>query len=820
MKSQILITLVACLALGSGTQCLQARVIAKPLTGANDPADSCGSGSGGGSPSHGTAPGGRDVVTGMLLMGAANAAGAPVSCGTCGSGSGGGSSRPTGGGDGSGGGGASCCPGDDDNNGSGSGASTSPQDTGYTDVYVTGMPVWEVSEPYMNLWLYDEPLGYQPSLGPRLSFRLAYKQRGAPLVASNIYSIGTNWTCSWLSYVEDDVSGSQAILTTKSGGQITYAPPNGSAMEYYTHTTLQRQTSGSSLTGFVRSFPSGATDYYQSIPSSNVRLPNGHTPVFLTARTDPSGRTNLLFTYAEQLVNSTWRYRLTSVTDADGRVTSLSYTNSNPALITGVADPFGRSAILRYDSTGRLTNVTDTASLSSSLQYDSQNWITNLATPYGLTTFQHVDNGFTNSDGSFNTNIVRSIRVVDAAGGTNIYILRNYCSFVATPPVPNISGPLFDYSAVSYRDSFHWGPRQAAGLPLTMTNYSASDYLKARLRHWLYATTNYTGGTLISQTISLQVDPSPDGVNQGQATWYSYDGMGYASYEGTNSLPAFVGRVLPDTTTWYADYQRDAWGRATNVIGTYSAGYDLTVQARTRQYVYNGPDLVRVIGPQGETLGGYGYTNHLPLRATNAVGDVTFYTWDPQERLTSIKTPAGLTRTNIYYASGAYTNFVQTAIDLEINRTNSFAYTNDLVYTHTDERGLTTTNLYDNLNRLTNAANPLGAISYIYNNLDLVRVVDRMGFTTSFAYDAVRRATAETNALGRATLYYYCACGALDYIQDAAGNYTHFTYDNAGRRIQTAYPDGYTVNYNYDVLGELTNTTDSAGVSATNWFNN
>ena len=143
------------------------------------------------------------------------------------------------------------------------------------------------------------------------------------------------------------------------------------------------------------------------------------------------------------------------------------------------------------------------------------------------------------------------------------------------------------------------------------------------------------------------------------------------------------------------------------------------------------------------------------------------------------------------------------------------------MYTHTDERGLTTTNLYDSLNRLTNSANPLGAISYVYNKLDLVQVVDRMGFTTSFAYDAVRRRTAETNALGRATLYNYCSCGALDSIQDAAGNFTYFTYDNAGR----LHPDRlsrrlYHTNFNYDLLGELTNTTDSAGVSITNWFNN
>ena len=42
-----------------------------------------------------------------------------------------------------------------------------------------GMPVWRVSEPYMNLWVDDEPLGYQPSRGPRVSFKLSDTQRAA-----------------------------------------------------------------------------------------------------------------------------------------------------------------------------------------------------------------------------------------------------------------------------------------------------------------------------------------------------------------------------------------------------------------------------------------------------------------------------------------------------------------------------------------------------------------------------------------------------------------------------------------------------------------
>ena len=41
----------------------------------------------------------------------------------------------------------------------------------------TGLVTWSVSEPYVNLWLGDEPVGYTTSLGQHIGFQLFYKQR-------------------------------------------------------------------------------------------------------------------------------------------------------------------------------------------------------------------------------------------------------------------------------------------------------------------------------------------------------------------------------------------------------------------------------------------------------------------------------------------------------------------------------------------------------------------------------------------------------------------------------------------------------------------
>src|SRR5207248_6460981 len=64
-----------------------------------------------------------------------------------------------------------------------------------------GMPTWWVSEPYINLRMEDEPLGYQPAHGARVAFRLSYRQRGAVLEDPAVFGVGINWSCSFRAYV-------------------------------------------------------------------------------------------------------------------------------------------------------------------------------------------------------------------------------------------------------------------------------------------------------------------------------------------------------------------------------------------------------------------------------------------------------------------------------------------------------------------------------------------------------------------------------------------------------------------------------------------
>src|SRR6266702_639265 len=84
--------------------------------------------------------------------------------------------------------------------GTAQGALVAPR--GATRSLQTTGTVWGVSEPYLALWFDDEPLGYQPALGPRVSLALAWKQRETTMGSDPaIFGFGPNWNFSWISYV-------------------------------------------------------------------------------------------------------------------------------------------------------------------------------------------------------------------------------------------------------------------------------------------------------------------------------------------------------------------------------------------------------------------------------------------------------------------------------------------------------------------------------------------------------------------------------------------------------------------------------------------
>jgi hypothetical protein len=99
--------------------------------------------------------------------------------------------------------------------------------------------MWEVSEPYISVWLYDEPIYYRSGLGYPVSFKLAYKQRETRQAPAGLFSLGKMWDCSWLTYVIDDGSGMAATLVLPGGGEQDYTP-DGQTHEFFSGRVMQR----------------------------------------------------------------------------------------------------------------------------------------------------------------------------------------------------------------------------------------------------------------------------------------------------------------------------------------------------------------------------------------------------------------------------------------------------------------------------------------------------------------------------------------------------------------------------------------------------
>lgn len=743
---------------------------------------------------------------------------------------------------------------------------------------IGAMPTWSVMEPWCNLIVQDEPLAYQPSKGPRMSFKYYYWSNGLEFdnwsywyywPGDAVFGISRNWTFSWFSYVVDGdwnqngpVSGVE--LYAPDGGMRDYTNFDGTVPQFSSNTRMLIDTNSSGDTlGYTLIYPSGAEDVY-----TNYYNPSGLATYFLSKQIDKTGQSTT-FIYTNDADGD---FLLLYVIDADGNTNMLTYTNvvgqdenGDPDTIarnvlSTIKDPFGHVVHFSYDTNynvdyydgiANLTNVTDPSGLSSFFGYDQtygdngSYQLTRMSTPYGTTMFyqsnfnQNADNPMTivtEPNDSHQMFLFIGGDALDntpnkyAAAIPTVYTDPHYVptnrpndwngsNTLDNPDWnnPGTNGSLGD--KMQWANSFYWDRQQFANLSSAFQStwdpnqMKTNDFNLARLRHW-----NETTDNGIMNNLSMERDPSPDdGYTLGEMTWYDYPNKPDYYYEGSADTPTMKIKVLPDGTEWYQINELDQWNNATNVISTYS--FNGMVLTRANSYVYstNGQDLLRSIRADGVTNASYGYnTNHQVLFMTNALGEVTSYLYNGYEQMISITQPNGQVTTNLYGSDGHLAEQIVVGIS-----TNYYTWTNDLVYSHTDERGLIVTNSWDAVNRLTNALYPDGtSVSYIYSNLDLIQVIDRMGYTTSYTYDPIRERTSITDGNGHTTYYGYCQCGALYSITDALNNVTYFIHDDQGNLIQAFYPDGYSISNSYNLLRQLVSTTDSSGMTVNNWYNN
>jgi hypothetical protein len=180
-----------------------------------------------------------------------------------------------------------------------------------------------------------------------------------------------------------------------------------------------------------------------------------------------------------------------------------------------------------------------------------------------------------------------------------------------------------------------------------------------RLRHWLLEPGLFPGyDGHLSKVLSVERDPSPDGVTSGQVTWYDYAGKRVPEEMGTNSLPSFVAQVLPDGTTHFDQLTRNSFSKPTAVVSTWTQS-DGSVGIRTNSFAYSsdGIDLIKWINPLSLQVSSNLYNSvHQVATNYNALNEMTVYKYDSLHRLTNTAYASGLVVSNAYHGADSNTN--------------------------------------------------------------------------------------------------------------------------------------------------------------------
>lgn len=638
-----------------------------------------------------------------------------------------------------------------------------------------GMAVSGVHLMLVSLNLTDEPVGYSPPVGPPVKFVVRYNQRDAYQPATFTYpNFGPKWTSDWISYITDNPQSPAADVNyyIRGGGTRTFSGFSTNTQTYAFEQNDQTRLTRLGPAHYEMTSGDGSKLVFNQ---SNGAI--GTTrKVFLTQIVDPFGNA--------VTINYDGSLRITTITDAIGQVTTLSYSNATDLYkITRVTDPFGRFASFDYDPLGRLTNITDVIGLTSQFRYEgSSDFVNALITPYGTNTFLRGEAGTTRwlethyPDGSRDR--------VEFNQNTNGIAFSN-----ALARVPQ--GMDVYNRWLHGRNTFYWSRTACA------TAYG--DYSKAKIYHWLHeADLTVCSGILESTKEALE-----------ERVWYDYAGQSSAGFVGSTDQPRHVGRVLDDGTTQLYTQHYNQFGHLTNSIDPLG---------RTFSYVYstNGIDLLEVRmtrAGKNELLSRMTYNaQHLPLTSVDAAGQTNTYTYNARGQLLSETNPKNETTTYTYDTNGYLI-----AVDGPLPGTNDVTTATYDAFgrmrTKTDVSGYTVTFDYDALDRLTRITYPDATFDQItYHRLQPSVLQDRAGRQTLLEYNAVGEMSKRTDPLGRVTQFQWCRCGDIKSLTDPMGRTTSWHTDVQGRLSAKEYGDGSRMTYKYeDATSRLREIIDEKG---------
>lgn len=452
-------------------------------------------------------------------------------------------------------------------------------------------------------------------------------------------------------------------------------------------------------------------------------------------------------------------------------------------------DPYGRVFTMGTD--GTLQSIQD---LNDNTLTFSANGITS-------STGLHVD--FVRTNGR-----ITSISVLENAGDPPLVYNYGYSGSgdLTSVTLPETAEPIQYFYSATFPHLF-----ERAEDPLNHSVATTSYDTNGRLQSVTDAVghvTNYT----YDLTNRLTTVTDVDAVNGNAVTTTQFDAAGYVlretdalghatayTYDAnhnvlTETQEMGVGTADDETTT----YTYDANGHRTSVTN------DLGQQMVAVTYnQYGGPATINDILGNAYTVG-YTPDTFMPTTVTDALGTVGGYTWNANGNPLTRTDASGAVMDYTYDAYGNVTSET-THPSPGVNYVTSYQY--DLLgrpTLMTDPRGVVTQYTYDALGRLRSMTEAVG-----------VSGVQR---TTSFEYDAVGNRTRVTDSLSHVTEYFYDAANRLEEVHYPDGTEQHYGYDWRGNVVLESFYDENNVlvqrtRYEYDLAGRQTEVIVADGMT-------
>ena len=562
--------------------------------------------------------------------------------------------------------------------------------------------------------------------------------------------------------------------------------------------------------------------------------------------------------------------QLLSIATPAGLTQALTYSNGStppsiapqPGLLIGVADTFGRTLQLTYDSAARLATVTDPAGGAYGYQYDSGGRLAQVTYPdqkqrtyvYENTTFPFLLTGIVDENGvrfaSYAYDGAGHAQSTQHAGGAGLYTLSvstTSSPLARTVSVTDSRGILFnnDYSVAG--GTFKRWRRYCSNCGTTMQEDSTFDangnvasyidFNRNRTNYTFDLTRNLESvrvegltaagaATSATRTISTQWHTTyrlPSRIAEPtRITTYTYDAAGNLltkSIQATTDANGSQGFSAPTQgapQVW--TYTYGSYGRIATIDGPRTDANDVTTYS---YYADNAActgcrgQIQTITNALNQTTSFGNYDgNGRPTQITDTNGVITTLTYSPRgwiaSRTINVGQPSAETTTYTYDNAGQLTkvtlpdgSWLAYLYD-DAHRLTEISDSVDNVIQYTlDAMGnRIKEDIYDPQDALRRTQ------SRVYETLNRLQQSiggsDPAHQVTQYSYDANGNLLTILDALARSTGQQYDARNRLAQVTDPANGITAYAYDGLDRLLRVTDPRGLVTQYTYNGLGDLT----------------